>query len=35
MMNLFAYRATSPADMKKANEPIGQGNDKYLLELKK
>ena len=34
MMNLFAYRATSPADMKKANEPIGQENDKYLLELK-
>lgn len=32
MTNLFAYRATKPADMKKYPEPIGQENDRYLRE---
>ena len=27
MMNVFAYRATNPKDMKKAVDPIGPGND--------
>ena len=31
--NLFAYRATSPADMRSARDPIGPENDTALLEL--
>ena len=30
MLNLFAYRATSPKEMMKADDPIGPENDKYL-----
>lgn len=26
MLNLFAYRATNPADMKRADDPIGEYN---------
>jgi len=33
MANLFAYRATKPAEMKKASEPVGPENDIWLLEL--
>lgn len=32
VFNLFAYRATSPADMKAAHDPVGPGNDDYLNE---
>lgn len=31
MTNIFAWRDTSPDEMKKAVEPIGEANDKYLL----
>lgn len=30
MTNLFAYRATDPAEMKKAIEPVGWDNDRIL-----
>lgn len=30
MVNLFAFRATNPADMMKATDPIGPENDEYL-----
>lgn len=30
MLNLFAYRATDPADMKAAKDPIGPDNDQAL-----
>lgn len=30
VLNLFAWRATSPTDMFKAKEPIGPENDQYL-----
>lgn len=30
MLNLFAYRATQPSDMKKVNDPIGQENDMFI-----
>ena len=33
MTNLFAYRATNPADLKKTSEPIGWGNDRTLRDL--
>jgi len=33
MVNLFAYRATDPADMMRAADPVGQDNDKYLSDL--
>jgi hypothetical protein len=33
MTNLFAYRATQPADMKKDVEPVGTYNDHTLLSL--
>lgn len=32
MTNLFAFRATKPADMKKQSDPIGPDNDKWLVE---
>lgn len=31
--NLFAWRATDPADLKAAAEPIGRGNDAWLRRL--
>lgn len=33
MANLFAFRATQPADMKAAADPIGPDNDAYLRSL--
>lgn len=33
MTNLFAYRATQPADMLAASEPVGPENNAYLLRL--
>jgi len=30
MLNLFAWRATQPADMKAATDPIGPDNDKWI-----
>lgn len=30
MLNLFAFRATDPADMKAARDPVGPGNNKVL-----
>jgi hypothetical protein len=35
MTNLFAYKATKPEELKKAADPIGQDNDKWLLEIEK
>lgn len=35
MANLFAYRATAPADMKAAENPIGSQNNKWLKVLAK
>lgn len=32
MLNIFAYRATEPADMKAADDPIGPRNDRWLEE---
>jgi hypothetical protein len=31
MLNLFAFRATDPRDLKGATDPIGPDNDKHLL----
>lgn len=31
--NIFAFRATDPADMKRAEDPIGPRNDEYLWHL--
>ena len=31
MLNLFAFRATEPKDMREAAEPVGIDNDKFLL----
>ena len=31
MLNLFAFRATDPRDLKRAADPIGPDNDKHLL----
>lgn len=31
--NLFAFRATKPADLAKADDPVGPENDAYLIEL--
>lgn len=31
VMNLFAWRATDPEDMKAAVDPVGQGNDEALV----
>lgn len=33
MTNLFAFRATDPADMMCATEPIGSQNNRHLMEL--
>jgi hypothetical protein len=30
MLNLFAWRATQPADMKRAADPIGPDNDRWI-----
>lgn len=35
MMNLFAFRATDPQDMKAAAAPVGPENNKRLLEISK
>lgn len=35
MLNLFAFRATDPKDMKKAVDPIGKENNRYLFETAK
>lgn len=32
MLNLFAFRATDPADMKRAVDPVGPENDAKILE---
>ena len=32
VVNLFAYRTSSPSLLKQAAEPIGQENDRYILE---
>jgi len=31
MLNLFAFRATDPRDLKRATDPVGPDNDKHLL----
>lgn len=33
MANLFAWRATEPSDMKRQNDPLGEKNDYWLVEL--
>lgn len=33
MINLFAFRATKPADLKKAIDPIGSDNDEFVRKL--
>lgn len=33
MTNLFAFRATKPADMMNADDPIGPDNDKWLCDM--
>lgn len=35
MLNLFAFRATDPDDMKTASDPVGPENDRYILEIAK
>ncbi len=35
MINLFAFKATAPANMKIADDPIGQKNDYWLLKIAK
>ena len=35
MINLFAFRATVPAVMMSAQDPVGPDNDKYLVEIAK
>ena len=35
MANLFAFRATEPADMKASNDPIGSDNNHWLRSLSK
>ena len=32
VVNLFAYRATSPEDLRHVKDPVGSENDRYLLE---
>ncbi|WP_296540155.1 DUF1643 domain-containing protein [Rhizorhabdus sp.] len=33
VINLFAFRATEPADMKRAKDPVGPENDRCTLEI--
>lgn len=33
MINLLAFRATAPADMMSAHDPVGSDNDKWLVEI--
>lgn len=33
LLNLFAYRAATPQDLKRATSPIGPENDRYLRDL--
>ena len=33
MLNLFAFRATEPKDMKRAADPVGEENDRAILEV--
>ena len=33
--NLFAFRATEPRELRKASDPVGPENDKWLMELKR
>jgi hypothetical protein len=35
MVNLFAYRATMPSELKNVKNPIGNDNDLHILELSK
>ena len=35
MVNLFAYRATTPTELKNVNNPIGNDNDLHIVELLK
>lgn len=32
VLNIFAYRATDPRDMRRADDPVGPGNDAALLD---
>ncbi len=32
VVNLFAYRATSPSDLFRCENPVGAGNDGYIIE---
>jgi hypothetical protein len=33
ILNLFAFRATAPADLKASDDPVGPDNDRHLREL--
>jgi hypothetical protein len=33
--NIFAFRATEPSDMKATKDPVGTGNDRWLIKLAK
>ena len=35
MVNLFAFKATLPSDLRKANLPIGEDNNKFIIEHQK
>jgi hypothetical protein len=35
MMNIFAFRTTYPVELKKAKDPIGKDNDKWILLISK
>lgn len=35
VLNLFAYRATQPSEMMRAQEPVGPDNDKWLRKVGK
>ena len=35
MVNLFALKATLPSDLRKANNPIGEDNNKFIIEHQK
>lgn len=35
MTNLFAFRATDPADLKQAMDPVGPGNDSWISRISK